>query len=316
MNPRLGKIVLGLSAAGYPLTQLAIRRLRSAGSSRHRGGLCRTGPARRRHGGGRRARPPAARAGLLPAGWNWPPPWPPVAWASSPRSTEESCTRARVDAGPGGDGPSPRRRDSVRSAHREIPDLPPTRPGAEATQSLIDHSGGASGGAAHHWFGRRVVRLLPAVPHQLRGHAVARDPPLLVDPVRVPVPTPRPACRCRSVQFTRLLLYRHVGSCSSPERRVKSSWNRVLTRPHPIDMVTGALSILQVSTCTSGGLIKKGTSYEHHAIHHRRLSFDAVLRRRPRGRVLGTDRHRRSDRLVDARRRWGRRRRDAPLLDG
>lgn len=27
MNPRLGKVVLGLSAAGYPLTELAIRRL-------------------------------------------------------------------------------------------------------------------------------------------------------------------------------------------------------------------------------------------------------------------------------------------------
>jgi hypothetical protein len=32
MNPRLGKIVLGLSAAGYPLTQLAIRRLGRRGA--------------------------------------------------------------------------------------------------------------------------------------------------------------------------------------------------------------------------------------------------------------------------------------------
>ncbi len=32
MNPRLGKIVLGLSAAGYPLTELAIRRLGRRGA--------------------------------------------------------------------------------------------------------------------------------------------------------------------------------------------------------------------------------------------------------------------------------------------
>jgi hypothetical protein len=32
MNPKLGKIVLGLSAAGYPLTDLAIRRLGRRGA--------------------------------------------------------------------------------------------------------------------------------------------------------------------------------------------------------------------------------------------------------------------------------------------
>ena len=32
MNPTLGKIVLGLSAAGYPLTELAIRRLGQRGA--------------------------------------------------------------------------------------------------------------------------------------------------------------------------------------------------------------------------------------------------------------------------------------------
>ena len=32
MNPKLGKIVLGLSAAGYPLTELAIRRLGRRGA--------------------------------------------------------------------------------------------------------------------------------------------------------------------------------------------------------------------------------------------------------------------------------------------
>ncbi len=33
MNPRLGKVVLGLSAAGYPLTEIAIRRLGRRGAA-------------------------------------------------------------------------------------------------------------------------------------------------------------------------------------------------------------------------------------------------------------------------------------------
>ena len=99
MNPRLGKIVLGLSAAGYPLTELAIRRLGRRGAVITEVACCGLAvrdaamvaagvPTRLRRG-------PAALLWMELA----------AALAASGlglRSAldDESCTRARVDADP------------------------------------------------------------------------------------------------------------------------------------------------------------------------------------------------------------------------
>jgi len=99
MDPRVGKIVLGLSAAGYPLTELAIRRLGRRGAVVTEAACC-----------GLAVRDAAMVAAGVPTRLRRGPAvllWMELAAAVAAGGLglasaidDESCTRARVDPGP------------------------------------------------------------------------------------------------------------------------------------------------------------------------------------------------------------------------
>ena len=150
MNPRLGKLILGLSAAGYPLTELTIRRFGRRGAVIAEGVCVRLAirdtamvaagaPARLRRGPALllwlELGAAAAAAGL--------------GLRLVPR--QGSRRASREAAGLPGAGPSHGRPHALRPAHRQVLDLPSARSGSQAGRRLTDtraHSAGQPHGFA------------------------------------------------------------------------------------------------------------------------------------------------------------------------